>query len=367
MTNPRVFRFFSIVAMSLGVASCGGGARNAGPLPLENAATSHNLVPAAKAQYTVVDLGFLPGFTDARVTAINDAGMVIGQSAGHCWLWNGSLTDLNPKANNCTAAAINSQGIVVGNLDPAPVPGGIRGFIYNRSLKLAGPSNVTLAAINDVGFAIGQGTNFRESFYDYKTGNSGSFGPTPPPGEQLGVGRLDNNYETVLSAQSSKGAFQAHLYHLRFGPEQGIPHFATGNCVVPGLLIGPNNLNQIVYKESVSTGCALAVYDITHKTVTRLPTPPKSTNRFQNDVSVFSFSNGGVLLGTTFNTTTDVVTSLWQWSPKSGYTDIRSQLPSLGLQCAESGGQLNAHGQIACSVFDSKTSTSHPYLLNPPA
>ena len=66
---------------------------------------------AEAVQYTIVDLGTLPGDTQSWANGINNSGQVVGESGGEAFLWQGGVTqDLGPGA----ADAINNSGQVVG-------------------------------------------------------------------------------------------------------------------------------------------------------------------------------------------------------------------------------------------------------------
>ena len=74
------------------------------------------------AQYSITDLGTLPGGSDSVATAINNRGQVVGGSttasgAEHAFLWeDGKMTDLGtlPGGDETLANGINTRGQVVG-------------------------------------------------------------------------------------------------------------------------------------------------------------------------------------------------------------------------------------------------------------
>jgi probable HAF family extracellular repeat protein len=96
-----------------------------GPAILGPAAAAGGKPPAYRTaeprRYAVIDLGGLggPGGTTAR--AVNDAGVVVGDSdtgaARHAFRWiSGTMTDLGtlPGGGRSTAAGINEHGVIVG-------------------------------------------------------------------------------------------------------------------------------------------------------------------------------------------------------------------------------------------------------------
>lgn len=124
---------------------------------------------AAAQQYTVTDLGTLPGGNSSVAYGLNDSGQVVGNSTlpgnpyGHAFLYtNGTLTDLGDLGGGWSDAfRVNSSGVVVGY---APLPGGNdRAFTYSNGQMTALP---TLGggfsdgySINDLGQVVGASGN----------------------------------------------------------------------------------------------------------------------------------------------------------------------------------------------------------------
>jgi len=116
-------------------------------------------------RYAVIDLGGLggPGGTTAR--AVNDAGVVVGDSdtgaARHAFRWiSGTMTDLGtlPGGGRSTAAGINEHGVIVGTAyRPTGEP---RAVIWRdgAAVDLGLPRSHGLA-VNDAGDVLALATN----------------------------------------------------------------------------------------------------------------------------------------------------------------------------------------------------------------
>lgn len=123
---------------------------------------------------TVTLLGFLPGETDSRAFAINDAGQVVGnayttvpQYALHAFLFsNGQMTDIDTFDSQASwAFGINSNGVVVGMFTPSSTSMAYDAFVYlggsmmDLNKLIPAGSGLTLMqanGINDAGEIVGQ-------------------------------------------------------------------------------------------------------------------------------------------------------------------------------------------------------------------
>jgi probable HAF family extracellular repeat protein len=138
------------------------------------AAALHCESAAAAIEYSVVDLGDLPGGADySYATGINAAGQVVGYSQSstgiRAFLWDSGtmqdLGDLPGGTDNSQATGINAAGQVVGHSQTA---GGLRAFLWNSAdgmqnlNDLLAPSSAgwtisQVRAINDQGQIVGFG------------------------------------------------------------------------------------------------------------------------------------------------------------------------------------------------------------------
>src|SRR5690349_21815584 len=92
--------------------------------------------PLAAASRRIVDLGTLPGHTSSLAHAINNDGLIVGESFDsdgnpHGFLWeNGSMIDLGTLGGVFSQAeAINDRGQIVGNAQTAA--GELHAFLWD--------------------------------------------------------------------------------------------------------------------------------------------------------------------------------------------------------------------------------------------
>src|SRR5258708_1636142 len=99
-------------------------------------------------QYTITDLGTLPGNTSSQAMDINDKGQVVGQSWGssgsYAFLWqNGTMTQLpvSASASSSIAFGINNNGQITGQIQYPDRPDAViwdNGNITDLSTSLLG-------------------------------------------------------------------------------------------------------------------------------------------------------------------------------------------------------------------------------------
>jgi probable HAF family extracellular repeat protein len=107
------------------------------------------------------DLGVLPGDQQNEPTALNDAGLVIGQSIGaavvdtHAYAWtrSGGMVALNLGGQPSTAVALNQNGQVVGKSRTAA--GGTDAFSWTAAGGMVAIGGFFPVAVNDSGLVAG--------------------------------------------------------------------------------------------------------------------------------------------------------------------------------------------------------------------
>jgi probable HAF family extracellular repeat protein len=119
---------------------------------------------ARAAQYSIVDLGPLPGGGFAEALNVNDRGQIVGQGSTatgerHAILWNnGEAIDLGTLGGTSSAAwGINDRGQIVGGSDTAT--GEYHAFLWQdgQMINLAEAGNFNVAfAINHRSEAVGE-------------------------------------------------------------------------------------------------------------------------------------------------------------------------------------------------------------------
>ena len=132
----------------------------------------HDLVPQAAitAPYAIQDLGNLPGGQDAQALAINDSGVIAGQSEvgvgrvvrNHAFRWQaGIMSDLGVLQGDITSAAqgINNAGVIVGVSRNSM--GGSRAFRWTLATGMVALPGARSFAndINQNGTIVGRFTN----------------------------------------------------------------------------------------------------------------------------------------------------------------------------------------------------------------
>jgi probable HAF family extracellular repeat protein len=171
-------------------------------------------------EYSVQDIGTLPGHTDARATAINNAGQIVGYSYptfgdNHPFLYSsGLLQGLAPNGGQGVPTAINNQGHVVGTLANP-----FSGFIHKDGQTTLLPTtlNNEVNSINDLDQITGTVRNAQSlpRVFVYS-----------PGGTVADIG-LGNGFGINASSQVAGGTLVDGDYQARL--------YANGNLIALGL------------------------------------------------------------------------------------------------------------------------------------
>jgi probable HAF family extracellular repeat protein len=135
-------------------------------IPLQGVSETQS-APPASAQFTITDLGTLPGGTNSYALSINNLGQVVGhsnsgQNSGTelAFFWDGSMISLGPIFDiyGSWATDINNSSQVVGFAPQSPLPAAfiwdsVAGLQYLGTLP--GGTNSGAEGINDLGQVVG--------------------------------------------------------------------------------------------------------------------------------------------------------------------------------------------------------------------
>ena len=171
------------------------------------------------------DLGTLSGSAGSSdATGINDQGQIAGTtsisdgSVSHAFLYsNGTMQDLGtlPGGNNSTAAAINNNGLIIGQSGSST---GEFAFQYSNGTMtslgtLPGGNSSAAQGLNSSGQIVGQsGTSGTEHAFLYSTGTMHDLG-APSPDEGSGALAINDLGQVVGRISSNDFGFRAMLYN----------------------------------------------------------------------------------------------------------------------------------------------------------
>jgi probable HAF family extracellular repeat protein len=159
-------------------------------MPLQGVVKAQS-APAASSQFTITDLGTLPGGTNSYALSINNLGQVVGHSnTGQnlgteiAFFWDGSMLSLGPVLGiyGSWATDINNSSQVVGLAPQSPLPAAfiwdnVAGYQYLGTLP--GGTDSAAEGINNLGQVVGYSnsaeTEARAFVWD-KTGGMQSLG-----------------------------------------------------------------------------------------------------------------------------------------------------------------------------------------------
>jgi probable HAF family extracellular repeat protein len=178
---------------------------------------------SAASQYTITDLGVLPGGSASVATAINANGQIAGFSDvsggdSHAFLYSaGTLSDLGtlPDGTYADAAALNDSGQVVGTADN--IAGDDRAFIYSGGAMMSlgtllGGTSSYAYGINIAGQIVGEGdiTSGESRAFSYTNGVMTDLGTLG--GSDSSAADINNSGQIVGYSRTVNDDVRAFIY-----------------------------------------------------------------------------------------------------------------------------------------------------------
>jgi len=199
-------------------------------------------------QYTVTDLGTLPGYTySSYATGINDSGQVVGNvvasptngggQQGFLWQSGSGLVGFGP---NSYASAINDSGTVVGWSYPFGSP---QAAEWPGGIYTGGARSSFALAINNLGQVAGYTSNIEDDAF-FNTPGLGNFAG---PGRATGIN--DSGQVVGYAVLTHNGIQQAFVYNGSL-PVHGFGTLGGNESTATAI----NNLRQVVGWSRISSG-----------------------------------------------------------------------------------------------------------------
>jgi probable HAF family extracellular repeat protein len=359
--NPTNLPTVASVSNAVSVSGDGG-------LVTINVTQTQSTAPVFPQEYTITDLGTLPGGDFSEAYAVNDSGQVVGQSATssgyHAFSYSaGTMTDLGALTGGGVSEAygVNNSGEVVG---AASVSGGLtHAFLYTagamvdlNSLIPPGSGWVLVWAqgINDNGQIVGQGfTPSGETHaFLYSAGTMTDLGALTGTGVSKAFAVNDGG-EVVGYSGISSGAFHAFSYSAGTMTDLGtlgtLPSgtYSYANAV--------NNSGEVVGYSGASSG-AFHAFSYSPGTMTDLGTLTGGSGSQANGVN-----DSGEMVGMS----TDISDSERAFIDNgSAMVDLNTRIPTGSGWVLEWATGINDNGQIVGYGFDPSGRTV-AFLLTP--
>jgi probable HAF family extracellular repeat protein len=187
------------------------------------------------------------GANDA--SAINDLAQVVGQSAGHAFLWSRSIGMYNLGFTG-NAYHINNQGEIVGQVTPVS-----HAFLWKdgnmQDLGTLGGGGSAATGINDAGLVVGQasGPNFLHAFaWTQGTGMRDLGTLDGDPASSSGAVAVNNRNQIVGNSFSHIVGSTHAVYYGRDGITD------LGSLAVYSVATGVNDFGEVVGASSTVSG-----------------------------------------------------------------------------------------------------------------
>ena len=224
---------------------------------------------ALSQQYTVTDLGTLPGGYGSAALGINNLGQVVGSAITNLgdqdvFLYSGgSMQDLGTFGTSLEVTAINDSGQIVGSVVPPnssiPLP---YAFLYSGGSTQYIVTGGEACAINNLGQIVGCTQRYGNgSAFLYSGGSTQNLGTLPTPYDfSSGANGINNSGQVVGASYHSSSYGPSHAFLFNGGSMQDIgtlpAPYNYSSCAV-----GINNLGQVVgYSSGYSSGEHVFLY-----------------------------------------------------------------------------------------------------------
>jgi len=320
--------------------------------------------PAEQATYTITDLGGLQETRDANATAINDAGQIVGTSAGHAFLWEAAvMTDLGTLGGPVSAAhAVNASGQIVGEYETAR--GEVHAFLWQRGvmtdLGLPGESS-SARGINDRGEIIGfaGGKNLRGGAILWKDGARQPLGDLGPSGS--GSNAMAINDKGEIAGVSSGFA-------ARLGGVVRAVIWLRGAIQDIGTLGGPHSTARAINDSAEVVGWADLPDQSTVAFLWKdgllqdLGTLPGAVSKPGIRSQALSINHQGLVVGSALNSKGEIRAVIWE---NGGAVDLNTLIPSNSGVVLTRATAINNKGQIVAQEQLRADGPVRSFLLTP--
>jgi probable HAF family extracellular repeat protein len=286
----------------------------------------------AGVQYTVTDLGALPGETYSEATGINNAGQVVGRSTpngnSHAFLYSGGvMSDLGTLGGSYSeATGINNAGQIVGT---SYTTGGLsRAFLYSNGTMtdlgiLPSGSGNYANGINDAGQIVGQAY----TAFLYSNGSMTDLGTLP--GGTWSAAYAINSAGQVVGYSTTTGPSPRHAFLYSNGSMTDLETLGGVYSYATGI----NNAGQIVGYSYTTGDAAIHAFLYSDGVMTDLGTVPGGSQSYAHDIN-----DAGQIVGNT-----DTGAFLYNGGVM---TDLNSLIDPASGWTLQAANAINDNGQI---------------------
>ena len=318
---------------------------------------------AERAAYTITDLGGLSGTNLAKVTAINNAGQIVGTSANHAFLWeHGVMTDLGTLGGNLSLAhAINDSGQIVGEATTAS--GEVHAFLWEHGAMtdLGIPGETSSArGINNGGEIVGASSakNVRGGAVLWKGGHGQPLGDLGPSGSGSTATSVNDTGE--VTGVSSGFASNQGVVRAVFWRSSGIQDIGT----LGGLHSTSNALNNqgIVVGWTEISDQSTVAFLWQNGVMRDLGSLPGSTTNPGTGSQATSVNESGQVVGSSLNSKGEARAVIWE---NGKITDLNDLIPKVTGVVVTRATAINGRGQIVVEQQARADGPARSFLLTP--